>query len=291
MQASKDFEELRPLLLGVAYRMLGSMWDAEDVVQEAFVRWSQTERAAIEIPRAYLITVVTRLSLDVLKSARVKREAYVGPWLPEPVDTDSLGPMETATLRDTVSYATMHLLERLTPAERAVFVLREAFALPYDQIAPVVAASSASCRQMHHRARTRLAQPPARAGSRRAVRADLVREFLDAAQTGDLSALSALLSHDVIAYNDGGGRVRAALRPIKGRDKVVAFITGLLARFTLEQPEIVHVNGEVALSTIVDGRTQLVMLDIADGRIEQIFVVLNPDKQGHATTAKRVASG
>lgn len=162
------FEQHRPLLLGLAYRLLGSMWDAEDVVQEAYVRWTRTERDDIREPRAFLITVVTRLALDQLKSARVSREAYAGPWLPEPVATAQLGPLDTTELRDTVSYATMHMMERLSPPERAVFVLREAFELPYNEIAGILGNSSQGCRQLHTRARRRLADaadafiPPAR---------------------------------------------------------------------------------------------------------------------------------
>ncbi|MFD0479415.1 sigma-70 family RNA polymerase sigma factor [Nonomuraea thailandensis] len=153
-----DFEEHRPMLLGLAYRLLGSMWDAEDVVQEAWLRWQATDHAGIREPRAFLVTVVSRLALDQLRSARVKREAYTGPWLPEPVETAQAGPLDTAELRDTVSYATLHMMERLSPPERAVFVLREAFELPYDQIAEIVGSSVANARQMHHRASVRLSE-------------------------------------------------------------------------------------------------------------------------------------
>ncbi len=281
MTAHADFDQLRPLLVGVAYRMLGSMWDAEDVVQDAFLRWSQSDRTEIDVPRAFLITVVTRLSLDVLKSSRVKREAYLGPWLPEPVETESLGPMETATMRDTVSYATMHLLERLTPPERAVFVLREGFELPYEDIAPTVGTTVVNCRQMHHRAIVRMAHPHKRFTPTTQARARLVTEFLAAAQSGNLSALAELLSEDAVAYNDGGGKVRAALRPVAGRDNVMAFIAGLLTRYTFGPAEVVHLNGELAISTTIDGGEQFVMLDIVNDKIEQIFVVLNPEKLGH----------
>ena len=146
------FERHRSLLLGVAYRMLGSMWDAEDVVQDAYTRWARIEQD-IRDPRAFLLTVVTRIALDHLKSAKVTREAYVGPWLPEPVATGALGPMDTAELRDSVAYATVHLMERMSPPERAVFVLREAFQLPYEQIAEIVGSSVANCRQLHSRGR------------------------------------------------------------------------------------------------------------------------------------------
>lgn len=282
MTSEADFEQLRPLLLGVAYRMLGSMWDAEDVLQDAYLRWLKSDRTDIAMPRAFLITIVTRLSLDVLKSSRVKREAYVGPWLPEPVETHSLGPMETATMRDTVSYATMHLLERLTPPERAVFILRECFELPYEEIAPTVGASVANCRQMHHRANARMVHPLKRFTATPQTRSRLVTEFLAAAQSGNLSALAALLSQDVVAYNDGGGKVRAALRPVSGSDNVMSFIAGLVNRYSFGPAEIVNINGELAISTSIGGGRQYVMLDIVDDQVEQIFVVLNPEKLGHA---------
>jgi RNA polymerase sigma-70 factor (ECF subfamily) len=283
------FEEHRPLLTGLAYRLLGSMWDAEDIVQEAFVRWTRTDTERIREPRAFLVTVVSRLALDQLRSARVTREAYVGPWLPEPVDSRSVGPLDTAELRDTVSYATLHLMERLTPPERAVFVLREAFELPYDTLAEIVGTTPANCRQLHHRAAGRLAE--ARGGAESAGRvprpsgrehALLVSRFIEAARDGDLAGLTALLSEDVVAWNDGGGKVRAALRPVAGRARVLAFVTGLLERYSFADMRLTEANGQPALRLTVDGREQITLFDIReDGLVHGVFAVLNPDKLGH----------
>ncbi|MFD4255350.1 RNA polymerase sigma-70 factor [Amycolatopsis thermoflava] len=272
------FEEHRAVLLGLGYRLLGSMWDAEDVVQEAYLRWVRADRSEIREPRAFLVTVVTRLALDQLRSARVKREAYPGPWLPEPVHAGEFGPMETAELRDTLSYATLHLIERLSPPERAVFVLREAFEVPYEEIAGIVGATPAACRQTHHRAVRRLSGGRDRFHPSAAEHGELLTRFLDAARDGDLTTLTELLSEDVVAYNDGGGKVRAALRPVTGRDNVVAFVTGLLARYPLDEVRIAESNGQPAVWTRLGGQEQLVTLDVRDGRIHAVFAVLNPDK-------------
>ncbi len=278
---SEVFEEHRPLLLGLAYRLLGSMWDAEDVVQEAYLRWMRTDTSEIREPRAFLVTVVSRLALDQLRSARVTREAYVGPWLPEPVSADGLGPLDTAELRDTLSYATLHLMEQLTPPERAVFVLREAFELPYDDIAEIVGSPAATCRQLHSRAAKRLARTEEhhRFEPSSEDHAALLGRFLAAAQGGDMTTLTELLAEDVVAWNDGGGKVRAALRPIIGRDKVLAFTAGITGRYPFENPRIVELNGRPAIVITADGDTQVIALDVReDGRIHAIFGVRNPDK-------------
>ncbi|MBH1938714.1 RNA polymerase sigma-70 factor [Streptomyces sp. AV19] len=273
-----EFEALRPMLLGLAYRMLGSMWDAEDVVQEAYVRWLRTDRAEVREPRAFLATVVSRLALNQLRSARVTRESYPGSWLPEPVATDTAGPLDTAELRDTLSYATLHLMERLTPPERAVFVLRDAFEMPYEQIAEVVGASAATCRQTHRRALGHLAAARKRGRPSREEHERLLTRFLDAAAGGDLAALKDLLSADVTAWSDGGGKVRAALRPIVGFDKVAAFVLGLTRRHEISWTRIVDANGRPAVRLASGDREQLVLADIHDGRIHALYTVLSPDK-------------
>ncbi|MFI6926096.1 RNA polymerase sigma-70 factor [Nonomuraea spiralis] len=278
MMPDVDFEEYRPMLLGLAYRLLGSMWDAEDVVQEAWLRWEGTDRSAVREPRAFLLTVVSRLALDQLRSARVRREAYTGPWLPEPVATGDAGPLDTAELRDTMSYATLHMMERLSPPERAVFVLREAFELPYDQIAEIVGSSVANARQMHHRASTRLSQGRDRFSPTNEDHTRLLTKFMEAAGGGDLDALTELLHEDVVLWNDGGGKVRAALRPIFGRRKVSGFIGGLLSRYDFSQARLVEVNGRPALWTRVGGNDQLIALDVRDGRIQELYGLSNPDK-------------
>ncbi len=278
MMPAVDFEDYRPMLLGLAYRLLGSMWDAEDVVQEAWLRWQGTDRGQIREPRAFLVTVVSRLALDQLRSARVKREAYTGPWLPEPVTTAEAGPLDTAELRDTVSYATLHMMEKLSPPERAVFVLREAFELPYDQIAEIVGSSVANARQMHRRASVRLAEGRDRFQPSAEDHAKLLAKFMEAAAGGDLGALTDLFHEDVVAWNDGGGKVRAALRPIVGRHKVLAFLEGLLSRYDFTEARVVDVNGGPAVWTRVGDGNQLVVVDIRDGLVRGIYTVLNPDK-------------
>jgi RNA polymerase sigma-70 factor (ECF subfamily) len=211
-------------------------------------------------------------------SARARHETYVGPWLPEPVSTDLLGPLESAELRDTVSYATLHLMERLSPPERAVFVLREAFRFAYDDIAPVVGASAASCRQLHHRAVRKLDAGGDRFTPERVEHADFLTSFVDAARTGDLETLTDLLSHDVVVWNDGGGRVRAALRPIGGRTRVNDFVTGLLQRYPTGAGRLIRTNGETALCIDMDGTDRYVAVDVRGGRITAVYAVLNPDK-------------
>ncbi|WP_408962742.1 RNA polymerase sigma-70 factor [Nonomuraea angiospora] len=285
-----DFEEHRPMLLGLAYRLLGSMWDAEDVVQEAWLRWQGTDRDEIKEPRAFLVTVVSRLALDQLRSARVRREAYTGPWLPEPVMTAQAGPLDTAELRDTVSYATLHLMERLSPPERAVFVLREAFELPYDEIAEIVGTSAANARQLHRRASVRLAEGRDRFQPSAEDHTRLLAKFMDAAAGGDFAALTELLHEDVVSYNDGGGKVRAALRPILGRRKVVAFLNGLLSRYDFGDSRLIEVNGQPALWTRVAGHRQVVLIDARDGVITRIYGLLNPDKLTRVTAGAEVAA-
>lgn len=276
--AVEVFEGYRRLLLGLGYRLLGSMWDAEDVVQEAFLRWMKTDRSQIREPRSFLVTVVTRLALDQLRSARVTREAYTGPWLPEPVDDHAFGPLETAEQRDTLSYATLHMMERLSPPERAVFVLREAFDLSYGHIAEVLGSPVPTCRQWHHRAVHHLARDARRFTAEPSDHVELVTRFLAAAQSGDVSALTELLAEEAVAYNDGGGKVRAALRPIVGRDHVLDFVSGLMSRYPLQEAQLTHANGEPAIWTVLGGQRQLIMFDIRDGSINAIYGVLNPDK-------------
>jgi RNA polymerase sigma-70 factor (ECF subfamily) len=276
--AAEEFERHRPMLLGLAYRLLGSMWDAEDVVQEAFLRWVRADRGAVREPHAYLLTVVSRLAIDQLRSARVVREEYPGPWLPEPVETLALGPLDTAELRDTVSYAMMHLMERLSPPERAVFVLREAFDVPYDQVAEIVGTTPATCRQLHHRAHSRVNRDRSRFPLSREDHVRLLSRFLQAAHSGDVTALASMFSEDVTAWNDGGGKVRAALVPVTGPGKVAAFVSGLLTRYSSGQEHILDFNGELTLRTTIDGKRQFVAFDVRDGLIHGIFAVLNPDK-------------
>jgi RNA polymerase sigma-70 factor (ECF subfamily) len=273
---------LRPVLLGLAYRLLGSMWDAEDVVQEAWLRWSSNDRSGVHEPRAFLITIVSRLAVDHLRSARVRRESYPGPWLPEPVASRDLGPLDTVELLETVSIATLTLMEKLSPAERAVFVLREAFDVPYAELAQMFGVSETACRQLYSRAGRRLRSDGSRFRPTDHAHAELLTSFMAAAQEGDIDALRSLLAADVIAWNDGGGKARAALRPIRGRDKVLAFVAGLVSRYPIGEVRIVHANGRPAARLTVNGQPQLVAVTVRDGAIAELFAVLNPDKLGRA---------
>ncbi len=283
-QLAREFAQHRPRLLGIAYRILGSAWDAEDVVEEAAVRWLQIDRTEIRETAAFLTTVVTRLALDQLRSARVRRESYYGPWLPEPVLTGAgqLGPLETIEQRESVSVATMRLMERLNPAERAVFVLRTAFDVPYEEIAATLDVSVDSARQLLHRARSRLSGDRARFDPDIDRHERLFHSFLVASSTGDLAALKELLADDVVSYNDGGGRTRAALRPVFGRANVVRLIAGLLRRYPPDAGVmIVEANGYPAALLSAGGHEQLLAIGVRDGLISEIYAVLNPDKLGH----------
>jgi RNA polymerase sigma-70 factor (ECF subfamily) len=276
-----DFGAQRPALLGLAYRMLGSRADAEDVVQEAWLRWSTA--SGVDNPAAWLRTVVTRLCLDELRSARVRRESYVGPWLPEPVQTadGSLGPLDTAELRDTLSLGFLHLLERLSASERAVFVLREAFALPYDEVAEAVGRSVAACRQLHVRARGKLGTdlPEARSPSRRR----LLDELVVAVAAADIAALTALLVDDAQLVSDGGGVVSAARRPVDGADRIARFLVGVGPRVPAGAVvDVEEVNGAPCLLVRVDGAVrQVLSLEVAGDRVRSLQVISNPGKLSH----------
>lgn len=287
--AAEVFEEYRRLLLGLAYRLLGSMWDAEDVVQDAYLRWLNTDRSQIREPRSFLVTVVTRLALDQLRSARVTREAYPGPWLPKPVDSRALGPQETAELRDTLSYATLHMMERLSPPERAVFVLRDAFLMPYDQIAEILDSPVPTCRQWHRRAVQDLTRDTGRFAPAASDHVELLDRFLAAARDGDITALTELLAEDAVAYNDGGGKVRAALRPISGRDNVVAFVAGLMSRYPLQEARLTQANGEPAVWTVIGGQQQLVTFEVRDGR-DPVHLRRPQPRQAHPDRPLNIAA-
>ncbi|UGQ09941.1 RNA polymerase sigma factor SigJ [Yinghuangia sp. ASG 101] len=291
------FERHRPVLLGLAYRMLGSWWDAEDVVQEAWLRWRRAVAdTPVEEPRGWLVTATTRLALDQLRSARRRRESYVGPWLPEPVPSGrlALDPAESAAQRATVSLAALRLMERLSPPERAVYLLREAFELPYQDIAEAVGVTAAHARQLHRRAAAHLDGDRARFAVDSAEHLALVERFVAAAVTGDRSGLESLLARDVVLWNDGGGRARAARRPILGRDKVARFLLGVLGRRAPADAYVVAVNGGHALLLDSGERRLLLSPEIRDGGIAGIQGVVNPDKLrgvavpgGHDRAARR----
>ncbi|MFI1283377.1 RNA polymerase sigma-70 factor [Streptomyces sp. NPDC020858] len=278
-----DFEEHRPRMFGIAYRMLGSAAEAEDAVQDAYLRWAAADREDVEHPGAWLAKVVTNLCLNSLTSARARREAYVGPWLPEPVLTadGTLGPLQSAEQRDCVSMALLVLLEQLTPVERAVYVLREAFAYGHREIAGLLDLTEANCRQLYRRAAGRVAADRAAAPEPR-FDADperwqsLVETFLTAARDGDLARLEGLLTADVRYVSDGGGVVGAALRPVLGRDKVARFSIGVLEKFASGLPvSVAEVNGSPAL---LFGEVAVLLVEFENGLVSTISTVVNPEK-------------
>ncbi|MEU5726057.1 RNA polymerase sigma factor SigJ [Micromonospora sp. NPDC047738] len=273
----------RPMLLGLAYRLLGSLHDAEDVLQETYLRWLDVDRESVAEPRRYLSRVVTRLALDRLRARQAARETYVGPWLPEPVPTapSPFGPLDTVELRDTLSTALLHLLERLTPPERAVYVLHTAFALPYAEIADLLGRSAADCRQLHHRAVARIADDRRRFTAGPAEQRRLLEAFLAAARDGDLARLTDLVAADATAWSDGGGRVRAARNPVHGANRIARFFAGIYAHD--RRPGIrttpAELNGAPALLLRWPAGTRYTLaVAAADGRITGVYLVGNPDK-------------
>jgi RNA polymerase sigma-70 factor (ECF subfamily) len=280
MEREAVFEEHRRHLFGVAYRMLGAVADAEDAVQETFLRWRDVGDD-VESPRAYLTTVVTRLCIDQLKSARARREEYFGTWLPEPVITE--GPLSAdaaAELADSLSVAFLVLLESLSPVERAAFLLREVFDYEYAEVAAILGKSEAACRQLVSRAREHVAARRPRYGASAERRAELTGRFVAACETGDMQGLLDILAEDITLYSDGGGKVRAATRPVFGADRVARFLLGILKKAP-EGLEMRHteINGEPGFVTSFDGRTIAAMtLHVVDDRIEGIYIVNNPDK-------------
>jgi RNA polymerase sigma-70 factor (TIGR02957 family) len=277
------FEEQRPWLFGVAYRMLGSAVEAEDVVQDAFIRWHRTDRSAIAVPQAWLTRVVTNLCVNRLASARAQRECYVGPWLPEPVLTGdgALGPLETVEQRELVSMGVLVLLERLTPLERAVFVLREAFGYSHRQIAEIVGVEEAHCRQLHRRAHQHVSQARPRFPADEALHRRIVERFVAATVHGDLAGLERLLAEDVTSWADGGGTVTAARRPVTGRAKVLRYLLGMSARpeAGLVRAEILEVNGSpAALLWTADVLAAVLAPEVAGDRVAGIRFVLDPAK-------------
>ncbi|WP_189704095.1 RNA polymerase sigma-70 factor [Streptomyces anandii] len=278
------FEEHRPVLMGVAYRMLGRVADAEDVVQDAWLRWSRADHDAVREPRAYLVRVTTRLAIDRLRQIKSRGEAYVGPWLPEPLVTDVAGTVadtaEQAVLADSVSLAVLVVLESLSPLERAVFVLREAFGYPYAEIAAMLERGEPAVRQLAGRARRHVEERRPRYEVDPAQRRDLTERFLAAAADGDLEGLMALLAPDVRLVGDSGGKAKAPLRILSTADKVGRFLVGA-ARKGIADPSfrILELNGGPALLILSGGRPDSVFqLDVADGRVQAVYIIRNPDK-------------
>jgi RNA polymerase sigma-70 factor (TIGR02957 family) len=278
------FDRHRRLLFTVAYQMLGSIADAEDTVQDAWLRWSAADRGDVDDPRAYLVRITSRLALDRLGAARARRETYVGPWLPEPLLTERApDPGEAAELGERVSLALLVVLETLSPLERAVFVLREVFGMPAAEVGAVLDRSEAAVRQLAHRARHHVeARRPRFDADRRAQR-EVTERFFAAVAGGDVDALVAVLSPGVVLLTDGGGHVQAARRPITGPDKVARFLAGVAAKGLAQFPDLRMVVTDVNGTPAIAGWSGadpfgVVSLVVADGRVEQVLVVLNPEK-------------
>jgi RNA polymerase sigma-70 factor, ECF subfamily len=288
-RVSDLYEELRPLMFSIAYRMVGSVSEAEDIVQESFLRFHRQHRegVAIESPKAFLSTVTTRLSIDHLRSARVRREAYVGPWLPEPLVTDpESDAAQHAETADSLSLAFLVLLESLTPVERAVFLLREVFEYGYEQIATIVGKTEENCRQLVVRARRQVEAKKPRFEASRARREELSRRFFEAVANGDEQGLISLLAADVVAYGDGGGKAAAFPRPVHGRERVARLLMGAAARgarLLVSGMRFAEINGQPgAIFVDQDGKAiVIVSLDIADDLVQTVRAVSNPDKLRH----------
>jgi RNA polymerase sigma-70 factor (ECF subfamily) len=276
-RAAASFDPLRPKLIRVAYRMLGSVADAEDIVQEAFIRWMGADRSEVREPEAFLRRTVTRLCLDQLKSARRRRETYIGPWLPEPV-------VEEDEAED-VTLPLMLALERLSPLERAAFLLHDVFGLGFDEVAATVERTPAACRQLAARARThvREGRPRFLVDKQRGLK--LAEAFFAASRSGDMKALAGMLAADVSVHADGGGKRPAALEPIVGFDAVMKLHEQLAAKFRKDSSNLVRagfVNGLPGFITLeADGELQTTALEIEDGKIAAIYIVRNPDKLRH----------
>jgi RNA polymerase sigma-70 factor (ECF subfamily) len=277
------FTSARPLLFSIAYRMLGSVADAEDIVQDAYLRWQEAPETDVRSPRAYLATIVTRLAINQLRSARSQRETYVGPWLPEPLVTDHApDPSEPVELAESLSMAFLVMLERLSPIERAVLLLHDVFDFDYAEIARIVDKSEANCRQLLTRAKKHVGAPEARFDAD-PVQADRVMQhFTQAASAGDVDGMLAVLAEDITLWADGGGKIKgAALRPIHGADSVARFVAGVLQRFVPAERSMrpAQINGEPGFIVYASGRPLAAMIfHIQDGRIRSIYALGNPDK-------------
>jgi RNA polymerase sigma-70 factor, ECF subfamily len=277
------FLEHRSLLFGIAYRLLGSAAEAEDAVQETWLKWSREGRDGVQSAKGWLVAAITRHCIDELRSARRKRETYKGPWLPEPIVDESVkAPREQAALSDSLSFAFLLMLEELSPAERAVYVLREAFDYDYEEIAGIVGKSEASCRQLLSRARRAMGSRHPREEETPAEAERIVKRFLEACATGDVTELMAVLTGDAVLYTDGGGKVRSALRPVQTSDRIARFFAGISRRVLPATHRVVAVNGRIGIfSRDQKGGIYVTTFRFAADRIAAIYRVSNPDKLAH----------
>ncbi|AYF97175.1 RNA polymerase sigma-70 factor [Protaetiibacter intestinalis] len=277
-EVARRFQLLRPRLFGIAYRVIGTISDAEDVVQDVWLKWHDYDREQVEHPEAFLVTTTTRAAINVLKSARVRRETYVGPWLPEPIDTDANPELE-AEHNESLSFALLVVMEALSPSERAAFVLREAFGYEYEAIARILDTTEVATRKLVSRAREHVAS-----GRRRSVpvtqHRTLLRAFVAAARSGDIDELERVLASDVVSYSDGGDVVHAARIPIIGRERVVKFVAAFSRWFWagIEVHEL-EINSEPAIAIVADGEPVTILSICASGDgIVRLFWLLNPAK-------------
>jgi len=279
------FDQYRSLLFSVAYRMLGSVADAEDMLQETFIRWRQVPDEEILSPRAFLVTIISRLCINQLQSARAQREEYVGQWLPEPIITGpGSDPLELIRVDESLSMAFLVMLERLTPVERAVFLLREVFDYEYSEIAAVLGQSETNCRQILSRAKQHVSAIRPRFKTSLRKRSDLLERFLKAASSGDMEGLVSLLSSDVVLHSDGGGKAIAAPNLIQGPNNVARGIFGGLRKVLPKHlvRRVMEINGEHGVVSYLDGKPHSVLtLGAGEGRFHAIYILTNPEKLAH----------
>lgn len=281
MSHLETFNQHRSLLFAIAYRMLGTVTDAEDMVQETFLRWQQTTEATVKSAKTYLSTITTRLCIDHLRSARVQRVGYVGPWLPEPIVTQQTNdPAAQVELADSLSMAFLVVLERLSPIERAVFLLREVFDYNYDEIAQMVGKSPANCRQILRRSRQHIADQRPRFPVSHQQQEQIAAQFLEASSQGSLQDLLTLLAKDVTFWSDGGGQVVAALKPLQGAMKVARFLLAIRSKWlSTSVAHVIEVNGQPGILYRVNDDIHSVMtFEIVDSYIQSIYSVRNPEK-------------
>ncbi len=282
------FEAERARLTRLAYRMLGERGAAEDVVQETWLRWAKTDTTTINNPAAWLTRAASRLAIDALRKAKARREDYIGPWLPEPEVAPFADEDGEDDRAERVSLGFLHVLERLTPDERAAFILHDAFDCGYDEIAVALNKTEVACRKLVSRARERVRSGRPRFETDRAQQQRVLTTFLAAAQTGDTAAMKALLTSDAVVYSDGGGKVRAALRPLVGPDDAVHVLSSVARKYAgvTAQVRPISVNGQYGLAVELEGALSTIYTaDIEDGRIARLFILRNPDKLARAEAA------
>lgn len=280
---AKIFQQYRLLLFSIAYRMLGSATDAEDIVQEAFLRWLQARDTDVQSPKAYLSTIIVRLCLDQLRSAREQREIYVGSWLPEPIATGLMPELsETTVLAESLSLAFLLMLEKLNPLERAIFLLREVFEYEYSEIAAIVEKSEANCRQIFHRAQQRLDRDSVRFSASREQQERITNSFLQASLNGDMQGLLSILSNDIVSMGDSGGKaaLKAGLMPVYGADKVSRGYFGALRSLPAGVvTRVIMVNGQPAIVGYLNEKpVGAILLHIEGEQVSRLYYVVNPDK-------------